>query len=176
MALGTSEPLRVIACEEDLCPVLTVLGEDIDELHEFAQYIREVFCNITFDSDIEKGMGKLKAGFKTRRHEILYHLLRINKEVPEIINVYGQLDNSSLGNKMSLPCTPERNRTVVGSQLTKVADGGRKIKCELHTKMEKIGSQKPDRIYFCASVPEHVTINNEDLSGRIYVYKITEHV
>ena len=61
MALGTSEPLRVIACEEDLCPVLTVLGEDIDELHEFAQYIREVFCNITFDSDIEKGMGKLKA-------------------------------------------------------------------------------------------------------------------
>ncbi|MDE7324458.1 MAG: hypothetical protein K2N73_17430 [Lachnospiraceae bacterium] len=39
----------------------------------------------------------------------------------------------------------------------------------------KIGSQKPDRIYFCSSVPDKVKIDNVDLSGKIYVYKITEH-
>lgn len=175
MALGDSEPLRIIACKDDLCRVLTVLGQDIDELHEFSQYIQYVYYNITFDSGIEKSMEKLEAGFKTRRHEILYHLYLIDKEIPEIINEYGLLDNNSLGAKMSVPCSPERNRITVENKLTKTTDGGKKIKCELHTKMERIGSNKPDRIYFCASVPEQVRLDNVDLSGRIYVYKITEH-
>lgn len=176
LALGESESLRVIACSDDLCRVLSVLGQDIDELHEFSQYIQNVYDNITFDSEIENSMRKLEAGFKTRRHEILYHLFFINREVPEIINKYGQLDNSSLGDKMSVPCSPERDRTIVKNKLTKMADDGKKIKCELHTKMETIGSNKPDRIYFCASVSDQVKINNVDLTGRIYVYKITEHV
>lgn len=61
------------------------------------------------------------------------------------------------------------------NKLTKEADNG-VIKCELHTKMDKIGSNKPDRVYFCASVPEGIKIGNRSLGGRIYVYKITQHV
>lgn len=95
--------------------------------------------------------------------------------MPALIKKYGVLDNNSLGDMMSIPCSPERNRTTVENKLTKKADNGKMIKCELHTKMDKIGSKKPDRIYFCASVPDKTKVNNVDLSGKIYVYKITEH-
>lgn len=128
-----------------------------------------------FDIEIEKSMEKLEAGFLTRRHEILYHLYRIHEEMPALIKKYGVLGNNSLGDMMSIPCSPERNRTTVENKLTKKADNGKMIKCELHTKMDKIGSKKPDRIYFCASVPDNTKVNNVDLSGKIYVYKITEH-
>lgn len=175
LALGKSDVLRLIACKEDLCSVLTLFGQDIDGLHEFSQYIQNVYDNLVFDREIEKSMEKLEAGFLTRRHEILYHLYRIHEEMPVLIEKYGVLDNSSLGDKMSIPCSPERDRTTVENKLTKKADNGKNIKCELHTKMDKIGSRKPDRIYFCASVPDKIKVDNVDLSGKIYVYKITEH-
>lgn len=175
LALGAAEPLRLIASDEELCSVLTVFGLGIDELHEFSEYIQKVYQNISFDIDIENSMKKLTAGFITRRHEILYHLYCIHKEIPQIIKNYGILANQAMGDKMSIRCSPERDRNVVADLLTKKADDNQKIKCELHTKMETIGSQKPDRIYFCASVPDGVRLNGVDMSGKIYVYKITEH-
>lgn len=175
LALGTSEALRLIESEEELCRVLTVLGLGKDELSEFSEYIQKVYHNISFDSDIENSMKKLTAGFISRRHEILYHLYCIHKEIPEIIKTYGLLSNQAMGDKMSIRCSPERDRNIVANLLTKKADGNQKIKCELHTKMETIGSQKPDRIYFCASVPDGIQLDGEDMSGKIYVYKITEH-
>lgn len=175
LALGNPDVLRLIACEDDLCSVLTLFGQDIDGLHEFSQYIQNVYYNLTFDREIEKSMEKLEAGFLTRRHEILYHLYRIHEEMPALKKKYRGLDNCSLGDMMSIPCSPERSRTTVENKLTKKADDGKMIKCELHTKMDKIGSQKPDRIYFCASVPDKIKVDNVDLSGKIYVYKITEH-
>lgn len=175
LALGKADALRMIACEAELCGALTVFGQDIDGLHEFSQYIQNVYNHLVFDIEIEKSMEKLEAGFLTRRHEILYHLYRIHEEMPALIKKYGVLGNNSLGDMMSIPCSPERNRTTVENKLTKKADNGKMIKCELHTKMDKIGSKKPDRIYFCASVPDNTKVNNVDLSGKIYVYKITEH-
>lgn len=175
LTIGKAEALRMIASEEDLYRVLTVLGLDIDDLHEFSEYIRNVYQTIYFDSNIENSMKKLTAGFIVRRHEILYHLYCIHKEIPEITEMHGLLANQSMGDKMSIRCSPEKDRNIVANLLTKEADNDKKIKCELHTKMETIGSQKPDRIYFCASVPKGISLNGEDLSGRIYVYKITKH-
>ena len=175
LAIGETEALRIIASEEDLYRVLTVLGLDIDDLHEFTEYRRNVYQTICFDDNIENSMKKLTAGFMVRRHEILYHLYCIHKEIPEILEKHGLLANQAMGDKMSIRCSPERDRSIVANLLTKEADNNQKIKCELHTKMETIGSQKPDRIYFCASVPKGIRLNGKDLSGRIYVYKITEH-
>lgn len=175
LAIGETEALRMIASEEDLYRVLTVFGLDIDDLHEFTEYIRNVYQTIYFDNNIENSMKKLTAGFTVRRHEILYHLYCIHKEIPEIVEMHGLLANQAMGDKMSIRCSPEKDRSIVANLLTKEADNNQKIKCELHTKMETIGSQKPDRIYFCASVPNGISLNGKDLSGRIYVYKITEH-
>lgn len=172
---GSGKNLRSVCSIDDLRKVLTLFGNSIEGIEEFVQYIVLVYKTIVFDKNIEFSLRRLEAPFIVRRHEILYHLYCIEKEIPDIISGYGLMDNQSLGEKMTIPCSPERSRQTVKNKLTKEADNG-VIKCELHTKMEKIGSNKPDRIYFCACIPEGIKIDNILLSGRIYIYQITQHV
>lgn len=169
------EGIRNIDSVEKLKYALIVFGNAIDNEKEFAEHIVKVYEGLYFDEAIEASLHKLEAGIRVRKGEILYHLYCIEREIPKIIEENGMLDNQSLGALLSVPCSPERRRDVVKNELTKRADGGAEIKCELHTKMQKIGDRKPDRIYFCASVPEGIQLNKMPMQGRIYIYKITEH-
>lgn len=172
---GNDYALRSIESLNDLKLVLMLFGCSIKSEHEFTEYIIKLYWNLWFDEDIEASIKKLEAGLEVRKGEILYHLYCIEKEVPEIIKKYGPIDNQSMGGYLSIPCSPERNRTLVKNELTKKADNGNVV-CELHSKMGKIGSRKPDRIYFCANVPKGILLNKKSMQGRIYIYKITKHV
>lgn len=151
-----------------------LLEDSIDSLQEFAGDLPILYVELAFDDKIKDTMERLEAGFLCRRREILHHLYCIQEEIPALLLKYGQMDNQSLGNKMSIPCSPERSRKTVKEELTKQADQG-VIVCEMHTKMKKIGTRPPDRIYFCAKVPEGIQINGKDLTGKSYIYKITKH-
>lgn len=175
IGIGEGDSMRWILTKDAFYQVMTLFGDGIEGLHEFTEFIKLLYKEVVFDSDIEDSMKRLEAGFAIRRHEILYHLYCIQKEIPQIIREYGMQDNQSLGEKMSIPCSPEKKRAIVDKKLTKTADNGKKITCELHTKMQKLGSQKPDRIYFCAKVPEGISVEGDTIGGKIYVYKITEH-
>ena len=175
LRIGTGATMRRIVTEDDYYQVMALFGDGIDNVQIFADYIATLFRELVFDKDVGKSMKKLEAGFINRRHEILYHLYCINKEIPKIIKKYGLMDNQMLGEKLSIPCSPERKRELVEEKLSKKVDSGEKIKCELHTKMEKIGSRAPDRIYFCASIPKGITLAGKNIENKIYIYKITEH-
>lgn len=167
--------IRSVATVEDLQIALIVFGNSIVSEEEFSVYIGKVYQGLWFDKDIVASMKRLEAGFSERRAEILYQLYCIEKEIPAVIASGTCKDNQSIGDAMTISCSPERKREVVKEKLTKKVDNG-ELKCELHTKMKKIGSRKPDRIYFCASVPQGIVIDKKDAGGRIYIYKITEHV
>lgn len=175
LGIGKGESMRWISTEDDYYQVMTLFGDGMDDLQVFTEYIETLFRNLVFDKEVGASMKKLEAGFVNRRHEILYHLYCINKEIPDIIKTYGLSDNKTMGENLSIPCSPERKRDIVEKKLTKQADGGEKIKCELHTKMQKLGSKAPDRIYFCASVPKGIVIDGKNVENKIYIYKITEH-
>lgn len=173
--LGQDLSLRSIERWEDLYLALILFGNAINNEKEFADYIRKVYKTLLFDGQIEGTLRKLEAGLAERRKEILFHLYCIENEIPQIIQKCGLMDNRTIGAQMSIPCSPERNRDTVKNNLTKKADNGN-IVCELHTKMKKIGSRKPDRIYFCASVPKGILLERKNIQERIFVFKITQHV
>ena len=175
LAICQGESLRQIMCEDDFYQVMTLFGDGINDLSKFTNYINKLYNKLVFDTDIEDSMKRLEAGFQVRRHEILYHLYCIQKEIPNIIQQGAVPDNQSIGNQMSIACSPERNRKLVDKILTKKVDYDKKLVCELHTKMNKIGGRIPDRIYFCASVPKDTVLNGQNLEGKIYIYKITKH-
>lgn len=175
LAICQGDFLRQIMCEDDFQQVMTLFGDGINDLSEFTRYINKLYKKLVFDSGIEDSMKRLEAGFLTRRHEILYHLYCIQKEIPDIIQQDKGLDNQSVGEQMSISCSPERDRKLVDKILTKKVDYDKKLVCELHTKMEKIGGRMPDRIYFCASVPKDIVLDGQNLEGKIYIYKITKH-
>lgn len=167
--------IRNVDSAEKIKRAFIIFGNSIGNEKEFAEHIVKVYDGLYFDKEIEASLCKLEAGIKVRRGEILYHLYCIEAEIPEILKEDSNLENRSLGERMTVPCSPERSRDTVKNELTKKADADGKIKCELHTKMKKIGNRKPDRIYFCAKVPEGIKLNGESMDGKIYIYKITEH-
>lgn len=176
MEIGDADYIRCISSKEQFCRAAALFLHSEKEVRGFAANMRKVYANIVFDKEIEKSMASLEAGFLARKHEIIYHLYCINQELPRIIRENGCSGNQLIGDMMSVSCSPERSRNVVENKLTKKSDDGKiKIKCELHTKMEKIGGHKPDRIYFCACAPDGAVVNKENISQRIFVYKITEH-
>lgn len=167
--------LRTVSKREDLCKILSIFISQEDDLNKFVDYIKCIYYNLDFDDDIYNSMQQLEAGFDVRRNEIIYHLLCLNTEIPRIISENGSMNNEMIGEKLSINCTPERNREIVKNQLTKSVDDNKKLVCELHTKLKKIGSRIPDRIYFCADVPNGIFINGIDMSHKIFIYKITKH-
>ncbi len=168
------EGLRYVFQTEELQKVMILLEDSTDSLLEFSQDLPVLYRELVFDKKIKDSMERLEAGFLCRRKEILHHLYCIQKEIPDLLHKYGPMDNQSLGDRMSVSCSPERSRKTVKNELTKQADHG-EIVCEMHTKMKKIGTRPPDRIYFCASVPKGIQIDKKDLSEKIYIYKITKH-
>lgn len=171
----TAPFIRGISSVEDLERALILFGNSIEDVREFAEYLVKVFKKLEFDKRTANSLYKLDAGLELRKKEILYHLYCIETEIPFLLEKYGMLDNQSIGGLMQLPCSPERDRGKVKNYLTKTADNG-EIVCELHTKMRKIGSRKPDRIYFCACVPKGILLDGRRMEGKIYIYKITRHV
>lgn len=172
--LGDGIEIRYMNSIEKMKKLLILLSQNEDTVQSFFDILKQTFDEIIFDEDIEESVKTLEAGFDDRKTEILYHLYCIDKEIPILVKQY--LGNQEIGSHMSVPCSPERNRKLVEDKLTKKV-GGKEIKCELHTKMKKIGSRKPDRIYFSPKVNEHI-LNNDgrDMIDKIYIYKIGEHV
>lgn len=175
----------VISCEEhkaircvyqlsELQDILIIFGNAIESIEEFVSYLALIYKELVFDDKIKNTIEHLEAGFAYRRKEILYHLYCIEKEIPALFLKYGPMDNQTLGSRMSIPCSPERSRKTVKLELTKQADQAELV-CEMHTKMKKIGTRAPDRIYFCARVPKGITIDGKDISEKLYIYKITRH-
>lgn len=167
--------VRNVDSAEKIKRAFIIFGNSIDNEKEFAEHIVRVYDGLCFDKEIEASLCKLEAGIEARRGEILYHLYCIETEIPENLKKDKNLDNRTLGERLTVPCSPERSRETVKNELTKQADGNGKIKCELHTKMKKIGNRKPDRIYFCAKVPDGIKLDGKPMDGKIYIYKITEH-
>lgn len=175
----------VVSCEEhkamrcishvcELQNILVIFGNAIESIKEFVSYLTFIYKELVFDDKIEDSIEHLEAGFVYRRKEILYHLYCIEKEIPALLLKYGPMDNQTLGSKMSIPCSPERSRKTVKIELTKQTDQAELV-CEMHTKMKKIGTRPPDRIYFCARVPKGITIDGKNIEEKSYVYKITKH-
>ena len=122
-------------------------------------------------------MEGLEAGFHIRKPEILEHLMIINSILPDILSIESDMSNVNISKKLNyLQCSPEKRRDIVKKYLTKTFDSEKKVNCELHTKMRRINNKAPDRIYFCANVPKGVKCRGMDISGKIYVYKISHHV
>jgi len=163
--------LRNISSFDDLKLVLLLFCNSINEIESFAHEIQRILSEILFDADIVSSMKKLSDGFELRKQEIIYHLYCICKEIPEILK-QNYKTYQDIGDNMSIPCSPERDRDTVERELKKFINGT-KVNCELHTKMKRISSNKPDRIYFCPYLPEGTGI---DRMGKIYIYKITQHV
>ena len=128
-----------------------------------------------FDDELQDSMKILDLGFEKRKAEILEHLLVLELELPDLTKGNG-CSNQEIGDRLSVPCSPERKRDIVRKYLAKRADDGEYFYCELHTKMKKVGDRPPDRIYFCAKVPKGITLNGQDIGGRTYIYKISKHV
>ncbi|CEI72721.1 hypothetical protein [Romboutsia hominis] len=148
--------------------VLLILSLRHEEIEKFMLDVENILDTLIFDEDIIDGIAKLNDGFENRKKEIIYHLYCIDTQIPKIIamNVKGFRE---IGEQMTLPCTPESGRY---EELVKVINGKR-VNCELHTKMKRMSAKAPDRIYFCPSLPEGVF--KED-SRSIFIYKITKHV
>lgn len=152
----------------DLLCIYTYSAEDPDTL---ISDLKKLFTNIIFDASIVSTIEDLNDGFDTRKSEIVYHLWCIEKEIPKITSD-GVTHYQEIGDRMIITCSPERDRTTVKNFLTKNIDG-KDLNCELHTKMKKLSSKAPDRIYFCPRIPEDFP---EEFRNKIFIYKITKHV
>ncbi|MGR7911447.1 hypothetical protein ACU64V_18890 [Lysinibacillus capsici] len=163
--------LRNVNNYEDLKTALLLFTNRFREINSFTNELRVILSHIVFDEDIDKSIEELNDGFDNRKNEIIYHLYCIQREIPNIISqeIRGY---QNIGSAMSLDCSPERSREIVKDKLVKVINGGKEINCELHTKMEKISTRAPDRIYFCPCIPVGT---DHELDGKIYIYKITKH-
>ncbi|MDQ2087761.1 hypothetical protein RBH29_15125 [Herbivorax sp. ANBcel31] len=161
--------LRNISNIDQLKQVLLLFCICFDEINDFINELKLILAEIVFDRDIVDSIKKLSDGFERRKREIIYHLYYIDKEIPDILK--SNISYKDIGEKMSIDCSPERDRKKVNEQLSRIIDNV-KINCELHTKMKRISNEAPDRIYFCPSVPKGVS---ENLFGKIYVYKISRH-
>lgn len=166
--------IRGIKNISSLKKFLVLLTNNTKTSSEFIDILRRTLDGLEFDAEIEHSIKTLEAGFEIRKKEVLYHLFCIEREIPMILKCYK--GNQEIGAHMSLPCSPERDRNLVKKKLTKKI-GDTELVCELHTKLKKIGARKPDRIYFCPQVKSHiVNKNGEDITGKIYIYKIGEHL
>ena len=146
--------LRNIFDLEDLKIILLLFTKGTKEIVTFTQEIKKILNHMVFDEGIERSIEELNDGFELRRNEIIYHLFYIQKDIPNIV-AQGFKDYRNIGNAMSLSCSPERDRNIVKEKLTKIIDG-KEVNCELHTKMGKLTTKPPDRIYFCPSIPTGV--------------------
>lgn len=138
---------------------------------ELINELKNLLNNIIFDDEIVKTIRSLNDGFDNRKSEIIYHLNSIEKEIPRIIDS-GVYDYREIGKHLTVGCSPERERGKVSNSLIKRIDG-KELNCELHTKMRRLSSNAPDRIYFCPRVPEDFP---EKLRNKIFVLKISKHV
>ncbi len=162
--------IRNITSYDSLLDILILFSSRHDDIVSFTNSL-DFIPFFVLDHEIDKSLKNLNDGFDQRRNEILYHLYCIAKEIPSIIN-QGFNDYDSIGKQLTLSCSPERNRDTVKEKLIKKIDE-KNINCELHTKMRRISSNAPDRIYFCPSVPVGV---HKDWDNKIYIYQITAHV
>lgn len=156
---------------EKLKQVLLLFCKEINDITNFIEKVKIILEPTLFDEDIVKSIENLNDGFEKRKGEIIYHLFHIDKEVPQILaeNIHSYKE---IGEQMTLDCTRERNRETVDKQLIKNINGT-DVNCELHSKMKRLSSKAPDRIYFCPELPR--SVGKEDM-GKIYIYKITGHV
>lgn len=175
--ISKGEGYRFIDNEKEWKELLILFANTTMREEDFAKKIILLYDSLVFDEEISKSMKKLTAGLNTRRPEILYHLYCIEKIFPQIY------EKSAMGNvqagkefkeKCGIQCSPERKQEK-RQLLTKTIDEFN-IVCEMHTKMERYGTQKPDRIYFNPCVREKVTIDGRCIKGKIYIYKITGHI
>lgn len=165
--------LRHIFSCSDAKKLLAVLSSTITEEKQFAQRIQIIYPELVFDPGLSDSLKTLRAGLRLRAGEILYHLYCIDNEIPALVKLYSR--DVEVGEHMSIPCSPERSRKTVEDELT-VSIGSEKVRCEMHTKMEIVSTDPPDRVYFCKSVKDGVKDQNgKDLTGKIYIYKIGRH-
>ncbi|MCK8486684.1 hypothetical protein M0651_05790 [Paenibacillus sp. MBLB2552] len=162
--------IRNITSYDSLLDILILFTSRHDDIVSFTNSLNFIPFFV-IDYELDKSLKNLNDGFDQRKNEILYHLYCIAKEIPNIID-RGFKDYESIGEQLTLSCSPERNRDTVKEKLIKKIDE-KTINCELHTKMRRISSNAPDRIYFCPSVPFGV---HKDWDNKIYIYQITAHV
>ena len=167
----SKEGIRNTSNLDELKMFFLILCMEKDNIKEFVKEIKIILDNIIFDEDIEDSIRSLNDGFDKRKNEIIYHLYVIHTEIPGILES-GIRDYRGIGQCLSIGCSPERSRATVNNTLTKIVDSC-EINCELHTKMKKLSSNAPDRIYFSPKLPMEV---GEEKKGKIFVYKITNHV
>ena len=170
--LDTNTGLRNISTIDDLKKVLLLFCKNSNDIGVFIDKINIILSSLVFDEDIITSIEGLNDGFDLRVNEIIYHLHCIQKEVPDILGINPHCGYREIGNRMSLDCSPERARGIKNAKLIKTINGI-EINCELHTKMRTISHHPPDRIYFCPSLPDGI---DGDMTGKIYIYKITKHV
>ncbi|MET2869747.1 hypothetical protein ABXV15_03530 [Exiguobacterium profundum] len=127
--------------------------------------------NLVFDPNIVDHLYKLSAPFSVRLKQIIHHLYVIETEIPCLIS-QGLRSYDQIGKALSVSCSPERNRDTVQKHLTATLNS-KALNCELHTKLQRVSSNPPDRIYFCPSIPDTICKNS---AGKSYIYKITAHV
>lgn len=164
------EGIRNISNLEELKRIFLILCMEKDNIEEFINEIKMILDTIIFDEDIEASLKNLNDGFDKRKNEIIYHLYVIYTEIPVIL-ASGISDYRGIGQALSIDCSPERSRTTVNNKLTKIVNRC-EINCELHTKMKRLSSNAPDRIYFSPKLPKEV---GKEKEGKIFVYKITKH-
>lgn len=164
------EGVRNISNLEELKRIFLILCMEKDTIEEFVNEIKIILDSIIFDEDIEASIKDLNDDFAKRKNEIIYHLYVIYTEIPVIL-ASGISDYKGIGQALSIDCSPESSRATVNNKLIKVMDNY-EINCELHTKMKRLSSRAPDRIYFSPKLPKEV---GEEKEGKIFVYKITKH-
>lgn len=151
--------------------------KQIDDVHLFAKYLPECFSNIFFYGDISNSLSTLVAPFFERKPEIIEHLKKLDEFYCEFQKMLSQgKDNKYICQQFKsysgIDCSPQAGRDGV-IELTKEfynenTKRTESLKCELHTKLQRKGKQKPDRIYFH---PGKKGIHN----GKIIVIHIGEH-
>ena len=170
-SLYEKSTVRMINKVEDVKEILFIFLKEKRTAAEVIDGIKIITGNLVFDEEILYSIEKLNDGFESRKLEIIYHLYCIDNEVPVIIQS-GVSGYAEIGNQLSIDCSPERNRETVGRELSKELEGHR-LNCELHTKMDTLSARAPDRIYFCPNVPDNFS---ELYKGKVYIYKISNHV
>lgn len=174
--IAKGEGQRFVDRKEDWKELLILFANVTMKEEAFANKIVRIYDSLVFDEEIAKSMKKLTAGLNIRRAEILYHLYCIEKLFPDINK--GSSGNVDAGKKFEsicgIPCSPERKKEK--RELLTKEIGNDKIICEMHTKMEKYGGQKPDRIYFNPCVEQNIKFNGHCIKGKIFIYQITKHI
>jgi hypothetical protein len=169
--LNTKEGLRNISNIDDLKKALLLFCRGINDIDGFIKNIDIILLFLVFDDEINTSIQDLNDGFSLRKDEIIYHLFCIEDEIPGILSSNPHIGYNEIGRHLSIGCSPERDRETVSAKLKKDINGI-VINCELHTKMRRLSSNPPDRIYFCPSLPNGVGNN---MAGKIFIYKITKH-